>query len=85
MFKPTFERMIEKMCHPDVWCYWRDASTGGGPARTPRSEGSVNSVEKDILIYSAYLQTITLLFNSLFDDDLHMKPGALILKYELYC
>ncbi|KAH8672300.1 hypothetical protein BGZ61DRAFT_536946 [Ilyonectria robusta] len=84
LFKPTFERMIEKMCHPDVWYYWRDASTGGGPAQTPRSEGSVNPVEKDNIMYSAYLQTMTLLFNSLFDDDRYTNPGALTLKYEPY-
>lgn len=84
VFKPTFERMIEKMCHPDVWYYWRDSSTGGGPMKTPRSQGSVNPIEKDNIMYSAYLQTMTLLFNSLFDDDRYTKPGALTLKYEPY-
>ncbi|KAH7120323.1 hypothetical protein B0J13DRAFT_567803 [Dactylonectria estremocensis] len=82
VFQPTMERMIEKMLQPDVWYYWRDASTGGGPARTPRSEGSVNPVEKDNIMYSAYLQTMVLLYNSLFNDDRYTKPAALTLEYD---
>ncbi|KAH7176971.1 hypothetical protein EDB81DRAFT_676038 [Dactylonectria macrodidyma] len=82
LFRNTLERMIEKMCHPDVWFYWRDASTGGGIARTPRKEPDTNPIEKDNIMYSAYLQTMTLLYNSLFDDDRYTKPGSLTLEYD---
>lgn len=82
LFKQTFERIIQKMCDPDVWFYWRDASTGGGAFKTPRSEPNPNPIEKDNIMYSAYLQTLVLLYNSLFDDDRYTKPGALKLEYE---
>ncbi|WAO91159.1 Ldi domain-containing protein [Fusarium falciforme] len=82
VFKPTLERMIEKMCHPDVWYYWRDASTGGGVGNTPRKEPDANPIEKDNIMYSSYLQTMTLLYNSLFDDDRYTKPGSLTLEYD---
>ncbi|SCO49151.1 SCO2-Protein involved in stability of Cox1p and Cox2p [Fusarium fujikuroi] len=68
LFKSTMEKMINKMLSPDCWYYWRDASTGGGIARTPRTEGWVDPVTKDNIMYSAYVQTMTLLYNSLFDD-----------------
>ena len=29
VFRPTFQRLIEKMLHPAVWMYWRDVSRGG--------------------------------------------------------
>ncbi|KAM0467644.1 hypothetical protein ACHAP7_011717 [Fusarium lateritium] len=82
LFKDTLELMIEKMCHPDVWFYWRDASTGGGAARTPRAEPNANPIENDNIMYSAYLQTMTLMYNSLFNDDRFTKPGALKLQYD---
>ncbi|KAM0189112.1 hypothetical protein ACHAPI_010257 [Fusarium lateritium] len=82
LFQNTLERIIEKMCHPDVWFYWRDAGTGGGVARTPRAEPNANPIEKDNIMYSAYLQTMTLMYNSLFDDDRFTKPGALKLQYD---
>ncbi|KAF4960421.1 hypothetical protein FSARC_10481 [Fusarium sarcochroum] len=81
LFKDTFERMIEKMCAPDCWYYWRDASTGGGIAKTPRKPQDPNPVHEDNIMYSAYLQTMTLLYNSLFNDDRYTKPGSLTLEY----
>jgi cytochrome oxidase Cu insertion factor (SCO1/SenC/PrrC family) len=82
LFQGTMEQMIEKMCHPDVWFYWRDASTGGGLARTPRKEPDANPIKKDNIMYSAYLQTMTLLYHSLFEDDRYTKPGSLRLRYD---
>ncbi|KAL2848889.1 hypothetical protein BJY01DRAFT_233735 [Aspergillus pseudoustus] len=84
LFKPTLERIIKKMCEPDVWFYWRDASTGGGSFRTPRSQPNANPIEKDNIMYSAYLQTLVLLYNSLFNDNRYTKSGALVLEYEPY-
>ncbi|KAJ4245499.1 hypothetical protein NW762_014008 [Fusarium torreyae] len=82
LFKGTMERMIQKMCHPDCWYYWRDASTGGGIANTLRKESVTNPVHEDNIMYSAYLQTMTLLYNSLFNDDRYKTPGSLSLQYD---
>ncbi|KAF5604193.1 SCO2-like protein [Fusarium pseudocircinatum] len=82
LFKYTMEKMINKILSPDCWYYWRDASTGGGIARTPRTEGWVDPVTKDNIMYSAYVQTMTLLYNSLFDDTRYRKPGALTMTYD---
>ncbi len=84
LFKSIFERIIQKMCEPDVWFYWHDASTGGGAFQTPRREPKPNPIEKDNIMYSAYLQTLVLLYNSLFDDHRYTKPGALTLEYDPY-
>ncbi|KAJ0423052.1 hypothetical protein BJY00DRAFT_322187 [Aspergillus carlsbadensis] len=82
LIKDTFDRIITKMCEPDVWYYWRDNSIGGGPFQTPRSEPNANPVEKDNIMYSAYLQTLVLLYNSLFNDDRYTAPGSLRLQYD---
>jgi hypothetical protein len=29
VFKPVFQRLIEKILLPEVWMYWRDVSRGG--------------------------------------------------------
>lgn len=82
LFKGTFDRIIHKMCEPDVWYYWRNNSTGGGPFQTPRSEPNANPIEKDNIMYSAYLQTLVLLYNILFNDDRYTTPGSLRLQYD---
>ncbi|KAF4455730.1 SCO2- involved in stability of Cox1p and Cox2p [Fusarium albosuccineum] len=83
-FKPTMERLIDKMLHPDVWMYWRDASTGGGVGETPRREAHTNPVDKDNIMYSAYLQCMVMLYQMLFNDDRYEKPGSLTLQYDPY-
>lgn len=82
LFKHTFDLIIEKMCEPDVWFYWRDNSTGGGMFQTPKSDPNANPVEKDNIMYSAYLQTLVLLYNSLFNDNRYTAPGSLRLQYD---
>ncbi|KAL5335298.1 hypothetical protein BJX70DRAFT_410632 [Aspergillus crustosus] len=80
-FKNTMERLITKMIEPDVWFYWHDASTGGGAMRTPKRDMLYDPVKKDNIMYSAYIQSMTAMFNSLFDDDRYQKPGALTFEY----
>ncbi|KAL4780656.1 hypothetical protein BJX76DRAFT_350791 [Aspergillus varians] len=80
-FKDTMERMITKMIEPDVWFYWHDASTGGGAMRTPKREMLYDPVKTDNIMYSAYVQSMTAMFNSLYDDDRYQKPGALTFEY----
>ncbi|KAL4925357.1 uncharacterized protein BDV17DRAFT_294578 [Aspergillus undulatus] len=38
-------------------------------------------VKKDNIMYSAYVQSMIAMFNSLFDDDRYQKPGALTFEY----
>ncbi|MZG15877.1 hypothetical protein GTY44_20705 [Streptomyces sp. SID5914] len=82
VFRSTFERLIEKMLLPDVWFEWRDTSKGGGLVNfdAPTSDGWVDPVVKDNIMYSAYLQSMSLLYNVLFDDDQYAQPGALTLS-----
>ncbi|KAL6230263.1 hypothetical protein BDW75DRAFT_234532 [Aspergillus navahoensis] len=51
LIQDTFERIIQKMCEPDV---------------------------------CAYLQTLVLLYNSLFNDSRYTAPGSLRLQYDPY-
>ncbi|KAL2865941.1 uncharacterized protein BJX67DRAFT_149347 [Aspergillus lucknowensis] len=80
-FKKTMELIIGKMLEPDVWFYWHDVSTGGGALRTPAREMIFDPVKTDNIMYSAYVQSMTAIFNSLFDDDRYQKPGALTFEY----
>jgi hypothetical protein len=83
VFKPIFERLIHKMMLPDVWSYWRDVSRGGAHANA-HLKGSLKEewdpIKADNIMYSAYLQVLTLMFNYLFDDDRYAAPGALKLS-----
>jgi len=82
-FKNTFERLIEKMRHPAVWHHWKDESRGGGLLNHEAgvTEGWADPVKKDNIMYSAYLQTMALMYNLLFDDDRYTQPNALSLDY----
>jgi hypothetical protein len=83
-FRNTFDRLVQKMLLPDVWDYWRDTSRGGGAANldAPRSDGWIDPVDRDNIMYSGYLQAMSVMYNYLFDDDKYTKPGALTLKFE---
>lgn len=82
-FRSTMERMIKKIREPDCWFYWHASSQGGGIFGTPLSEPKLNPVAQDNIMYSAYLQTMALLYNSMFDDERYKKPGALTLEYDM--
>jgi Linalool dehydratase/isomerase len=84
LFKPLFEKAIEKMLHPDVWIYWKDTSRGGAAFNAHLSDNyqeQYNPVVKDNIMYSAYVQSMTLLFNYLFDDDRYSEPGAITFSF----
>ncbi|KAL2674257.1 hypothetical protein Neosp_012708 [[Neocosmospora] mangrovei] len=81
-FQPTFKRLVEKMCYTDVWFYWRDASRGGGIANTPKKKGETDPVAAENIMYSAYLQSMTALYNTLFNDNSYTKPGSLTLEHD---
>ncbi|HJQ15874.1 MAG TPA: hypothetical protein VJ859_02645 [Allosphingosinicella sp.] len=82
VFKNTYERLIEKMLLPEVWYMWRDVSRGGGLFNHEAgiTDGWVDPIVKDNIMYSAYVQSMALLYNVLFDDDRYAQPGALTLK-----
>lgn len=80
VFKPTFIRLIEKILLPEVWMYWRDVSRGGAIFNAHLSETYTEQwdpVVKDNIMYSAYVQSMTTMFNAMFDDDRYTTPGAL--------
>lgn len=87
VFKPVFERLIAKMLLPEVWMYWRDVSRGGSIFNAHLSSGyseQWDPVARDNIMYSAYLQSMTLLYHYLFDDARYAEPGALTLQFWSY-
>jgi hypothetical protein len=84
VFKPLFDRAIQKMLLPEVWIYWKDTSRGGAAFNQHLSESyheEYNPVVRDNIMYSAYVQSMALLFNYLFDDDTYARPGALTFSF----
>jgi hypothetical protein len=84
LFRDSFDRLIKKMLHPEVWLYWRNASIGRGPFTSdlPPLESRIDPVAEDNIMYSAYLQTMTLLNTTLFGDRKYEEPGSLSFKFE---
>ncbi|OKO89160.1 hypothetical protein AC629_07385 [Bradyrhizobium sp. NAS80.1] len=87
VFKPVFERLIEKMLLPEVWMYWRDVSRGGSIfnahlAANYREEW--NPVGRDNIMYSAYVQSMALLYGYLFNDARYAQPAALTFRFWSY-
>jgi len=79
LFKPIFERLIEKMLLPEVWIYWRDVSRGGSIFNAHLADNYCeewNPVGRDNIMYSAYVQSMALLYNYLFNDNRYAQPGA---------
>lgn len=84
VFKPVFERVIEKMLLPEVWMYWARVSRGGSVFNMHLSDKlgeEWDPVRRDNIMYSAYVQSMALLYHYLFDDDRYAAPGALTFKY----
>jgi hypothetical protein len=87
LFKPIFERLIEKMLLPEVWMYWRDVSRGGSIWNAHLSAGyreEWDPVKSDNIMYSAYVQSMALLYHYLFGDDRYARQGALTFKFWSY-
>lgn len=83
LIRAPFERLIEKMLSPDVWTYWHYVSTANGPFNNFKGEQPAewDPVVRDNIMYSAYLQSMALLYHYLFRDDRYARPGALTLSY----
>jgi len=82
VFKGTFDRLIQKMLLPEVWMYWRDTSSGNAVfnAHLPM-ESEWDPVRRDNIMYSAYVQVMSLLYAYLFEDDRYARPGALSFEH----
>ena len=84
LFKPIFERLIGKILLPEVWMYWRDVSRGGSVFNAHLAANyheEWDPVIRDNIMYSAYVQSMALMYNYLFDDDRYAQPGALTFRY----
>lgn len=79
LFRAPFDRLIEKMLSPDVWLYWHYVSTGNGPFNAGIGElpAEWDPVVRDNIMYSAYVQSMTLLYHYLFRDPKYAQPEAL--------
>lgn len=79
VFKKPFERLIQKILLPDCWLYWSNASTGNGPLNSGLGElpRQWDPVAKDNIMYSAYVQSMALMYHYIFRDDRFAKPEAL--------
>jgi Linalool dehydratase/isomerase len=87
LFKPIFERLIEKMLLPEVWMYWRDVSRGGSIFNAHLSsqyQEEWDPIARDNIMYSAYLQSMSLMYHYLFNDARYAQPGALTVRFWSY-
>jgi hypothetical protein len=82
VFKKPLENLITKVLHPDAWLYWSNVSTGMGPHN--KGLGPLPQLwdpgDKDNIIYSAYVQSMALMYHYLFRDDKYAQPGSLRLR-----
>lgn len=83
IFKPILDSLIQRMLEPEVWGYWRDTSTAGGfgPFDLPRLPSRTDPIAVDNIMYSAYLQVMTLMFTMLFGDRKYERPGSLQFRH----
>lgn len=87
VFQPIIERLIGKLLLPETWLYWRDVSRGGSIFNAhlqDRYQEEWDPVARDNIMYSAYVQSLTLLYNVLFDDDRYARPGAITFEHWSY-
>jgi hypothetical protein len=86
-FKPIFALLVEKILLPEVWMYWRDVSRGGSVFNAhlaAKYQEEWDPVRRDNIMYSAYVQSMALLYDYLFDDHRYAEPGALTFRYWSY-
>lgn len=63
VFRPTIQRLIDKLLMPEVWMYWRDASRGGAVFNAHLADQLTEQwdpVVRDNIMYSAYVQSSAL-------------------------
>jgi hypothetical protein len=79
VFRKPFDALVQKMLSPDVWSYWHYVSTGNGPFNRALGElpPQWDPVATDNIMYSAYVQSMALLYHYLFRDAKYAEPEAL--------
>jgi hypothetical protein len=85
VFQTTFEKLIEKIMHPEAWFYWRDTSQGAWflePETKAKQLERWDPVREDNIMYSAYLQSMALMYDFLFGDHRYAEEGALTLSID---
>lgn len=84
LFQPTIQRLIDKILLPEVWLYWRDVSRGGSVFNAHLA-GSLSEqwdpVAQDNIMYSAYVQSMALLHDHLFDSDRYAAESSLTFRH----
>jgi hypothetical protein len=84
LFQPMLRRLIDKVLHPEVWMYWRDVSRGGSVFNAHLADElgeQWDPVVRDNIMYSAYVQSMALLHDYLFDSDRYAAEGSLTFGY----
>jgi len=84
LFQPVMQRLIEKILLPEVWMYWRDVSRGGSVFNAHLAGELTEQwdpVARDNIMYSAYVQSMALLHDLLFDSDRYAAGGSLTFRH----
>lgn len=82
VFKQPLRKLIEKILMPDCWMYWSYVSTGNGVYNKhlgPLTQ-KWDPVASENIMYSAYVQSMALLYHYMFRDDKYAQPGALTFR-----
>lgn len=84
VFHEPFDRLIQKILHPDCWIYWSNVSTGNGIINKPmgKLEQRWDPVAEDNIMYSAYVQSMALMYHYLFRDEKYARPGSLTINLQ---
>ncbi|WP_333604758.1 linalool dehydratase/isomerase domain-containing protein [Novosphingobium sp.] len=79
VFRQPFDNLIQKILSPDCWLYWHYVSTGNGPFNSRQGElpAEWDPVARDNIMYSAYVQSMVLLYHYLFRDAKYADEGSL--------
>ena len=79
LFRGPMDRLVTKLLSVDCWLYWSYVSTGNGIFNKSLGElpQKWDPVAKDNIMYSAYVQSIALMYHYLFRDAKYAQPAAL--------
>ena len=79
VFQAPFKGLIEKILLADCWAYWAHVSTGNGFINKAMGVQPKrwDPVKEENIMYSAYVQSMALMYHYLFRDDRYAQPGAL--------
>ncbi|MBN9107158.1 MAG: hypothetical protein J0I34_00105 [Pseudonocardia sp.] len=84
LFRPTMQRLIDKLLMPEVWLYWRDVSRGGSVFNAHLADQlgeEWDPVVRDNIMYSAYVQSCATLHDVLFGSDRYAAPESLSFRH----